>query len=119
MLAYLRARHAQLPRAPSAIARDELILSAWVFWDELRRERELLKRVLREGKSLAEIGAFLGLRTRQGVRHYLDRLDALLAEHHRTATPATTRSVATGDGATDPLKRLHRRYGGSHHRFTA
>ena len=104
VLAYLRARHAQLPRSlTSAIARDQLILSAWIYWDERRRERELLRRVLREGKPLAEVGAFLGIRTRQGVRDYLDRLDALLAEHQRSVT--TSRSPATGDGATDPLAR--------------
>lgn len=108
MLAYLRARHAQLPRAlTSAIARDQLILSGWVYWDERRRERELLRRTLRDGKPLAEVGAFLGIRTRQGVRDYLDRLDALLAEHHRAVT--STHSPATGDGATDALQRYGRR----------
>lgn len=104
VLAYLRSRHAQLPvKLSRTIARDQLILSAWIYWDERRRERELLKRTLRQGKSLAEVGAFLGIRTRQGVRDYLDRLDALLAEHHRSVT--TTRTPATGDGATDPLQR--------------
>ena len=108
VLAYLRVRHAGLPRAlTSLLARDQLILSAWVYWDERRRERELLRRVLREGKPLAEVGAFLGIRTRQGVRDYLDRLDALLAEHHRHAT-ADAAAPATGDGSTDALSR----YGG-------
>ena len=104
VLSYVRSRHAALPRAlTSAIAGDQLVLSAWVYWDERRRERDLLKRVLREGKSLAEVGAFLGIRTRQGMRDYLDRLDALLAEHERST--ATVISPATGDGATDPLRR--------------
>ena len=104
VLAYLRWRHAQLPvKLTRTIARDQLILSAWIYWDERRRERELLHRTLRDGKPLAEVGAFLGIRTRQGVRDYLDRLDALLAEHHRSVT--TTRTPAIGDGATDPLQR--------------
>lgn len=109
VLAYLRNRHQQLPRALTmGTARDQLILSAWVYWDERRRERELLKRVLRGGSSLGEAGAFLGIRTRQGMRDYLDRLDALLAEHHRCV--ATDRhTAATGDGATDALQRHGRR----------
>ena len=104
VLSYVRARHSQLPRAlTSLIARDQLILSAWVFWDERRRERELLKRLRREGLSLGEVGAFVGIHTRQGMRDYLDRLDALLAEYHRAV--AASPSPATGDGATDPLRR--------------
>ena len=104
VLSYVRSRHAQLPRAlTSAIGRDELILSAWVYWDERRRERELLHRTLREGKALAEVGAFLGIRTRQGMRDYLDRLDALLAEYHRAT--GSSRGPATGDGTTDALRR--------------
>ncbi len=104
VLAYLRRRRAG-PPLPAQLATDdawdELVLSAWVWWDERRRERELLHSALRRGLSLADIGRYLGVTTRQGSRDYLDRLDALLADHHRHAT--TPRGPATGDGATDPL----------------
>jgi hypothetical protein len=82
VLDYLRRHHIRLPRVVAAEdATDELVLAAWVWWDERRRERELLRRARHYGHSLGEIGAFLGLATRQATYEYLDRLEALLAAH--------------------------------------
>lgn len=104
VLAYLRRRQAQLPYALAARdVWDELVLSAWVEWDERRREAELLHRALRLGLSLREVGQYLGIGSRQGMRDYLDRLDAVLADHAQSCTVA--RGPATGDGSTDPLTR--------------
>ena len=81
VLAYLQRRHLQLPRAVAGRdVWDELVLSAWVYWDERRREVELLHRAGRYGLSLSELGRFVGIGTRQGMRDYLDRLDALTHE---------------------------------------
>lgn len=104
VLAYLRRRQAQLPYALAARdVWDELVLSAWVEWDERRREAELLHRALRLGLSLREVGQYLGIGSRQGMRDYLDRLDAVLADHAQSRT--APRGPATGDGSTDPLNR--------------
>jgi hypothetical protein len=82
VLAYLHKQHARLPRAVStADAVDALVLAGWIWWDERRRERELLRRARSYGHSLRELGAFLGLETRQATYEYLDRLDALIAAH--------------------------------------
>ena len=82
VLDYLRRHHARMPKAVAGDdALDELVLAAWVWWDERRRERELLRRARSYEHSLAEIGAFLGLATRQATYEYLDRLDALLQAH--------------------------------------
>jgi hypothetical protein len=82
VLDYLRRHHARMPKVVAGEdALDELVLAAWVWWDERRRERELLRRARSYEHSLAEIGAFLGLATRQATYEYLDRLDALLEAH--------------------------------------
>ena len=57
------------------------MLAAWIHWDERRRERELLRRARGYGHSLGELGAFLGLASRQATYEYLDRLEALLEAH--------------------------------------
>jgi hypothetical protein len=106
VLAYLRRRHRQLPKLAAGDVWDELVLSAWVYWDQRRRERELLNRGLHLGLSLSEVGRYLGIGTRQGTRDYLDRLDALLGEY--TTQSALPRRAATGDGTTDPLARYGR-----------
>jgi hypothetical protein len=103
VLDYLRARRGQLPSlVTDEDAYDELVLSAWVFWDERRHERELLHHALRRGLSLSQVGRYLGITSRQGMRDYLDRLDALLDDY--TSIRKTLRSPARGDGATDPLE---------------
>ncbi len=72
VLAYLRRRHLQLPRkVAQRDVWDELVLSAWVYWDERRPELELLRRAGRYGLSLTELGRYLGIGTRQGMRDYL------------------------------------------------
>jgi hypothetical protein len=82
VLSYLRRHHTRMPRVVAGEdALDELVLAAWVWWDERRRERELLRRARYYGHSLAEVGAFLGLTTRQATYEYLDRLEALLVAH--------------------------------------
>lgn len=107
VLAYLRKRHAGLPRGLAAAnVWDELVLSAWVYWDRKSRERELLRRARHYGFSLAQLGAFLGIGTRQGMRDYLDRAEALLDE--RAHIIETSRAAATGDGKTDVLARFGR-----------
>jgi hypothetical protein len=105
VLEYLRRRHARIPVALAGHdVWDELVLGAWVYWDERRRERERLHRARRAGLSWSELGRYVGIGTRQGMRDYLDRLDAAVDEYlqiqHAPRTPAT------GDGATDPLARL-------------
>jgi hypothetical protein len=93
VLTYLRRHHSHVPHTVAAQdVWDELVLSAWVHWDELRRERELLHRARRYGLSLAELGRFLGIGSRQGARDYLDRLDALLAESHGQRSALTEHS---------------------------
>ena len=57
------------------------MLGAGIDWDERRRERELLRRARSYGHSLGELGAFLGLNTRQATYDYLDRLQALVEAH--------------------------------------
>lgn len=67
---------------PDVAARDcndAMILHAWCWWDERRRERALLRRGLALAVTATELGSALGIRSRQGVRDRLDRLDALLA----------------------------------------
>jgi len=99
VLAYLRRRHLQLPRkVAQRDVWDELVLSAWVYWDERRRELELLRRAGRYGLSLTELGRYLGIGTRQGMRDYLDRLEALISESPPHATPPH----ATPPPADDP-----------------
>lgn len=84
VLAYLRRRAPTVSRAIEADdIWDELTLSAALRWEELERERALLRRARSVGLSLAEVGAYLGIRTRQGTQDYLDRLDALV----RVGTP--------------------------------
>uniref|UniRef100_UPI0004912989 hypothetical protein n=1 Tax=Pseudonocardia acaciae TaxID=551276 RepID=UPI0004912989 len=107
-LDYLRRRSQPGPtQLPAGLAAadvwDELILSAWCWWDHKARERELLARAQRYGLSLSDLGAFLGIRSRQGMRDYLDRGAALLDERARHA--ATPARAATGDGATSALTR--------------
>jgi hypothetical protein len=109
VLEYLRRRnqpgHIPLPAALAADdIWDELVLAAWVHWDERRAERERLHRARRYGLSYADIGRYLGIGTRQGARDYLDRLDAAVDEY--TRINHTRHGPATGDGATDPLARL-------------
>ncbi len=58
---------------------DGLTLQSWLWWEDRRRERALLRRGLRAGLYLREMGTPLGITTHQGVRDRLDRLDALLA----------------------------------------
>lgn len=60
-------------------ALDGLILLNWLWWEDRRRERSLLRRGLAAGLTHRELGEPLGITTTQGVRDRLDRLDALLA----------------------------------------
>ncbi|MEU4377705.1 hypothetical protein [Pseudonocardia alni] len=75
-----------LNRGPAGVPRwvqaadhhDAVVLSSWCWWEERRRERRLLRQGSTLGLSATELGAPLGIRSRQGVRDRLDRLDALL-----------------------------------------
>jgi hypothetical protein len=110
VLDYLRRHHGRMPGVVAGEdALDELVLAAWVWWDERRRERELLRRARSYGHSLAELGAFLGLATRQATYEYLDRLEALLAAHdadqarqQRVALERVTAQVAIDHHPRDP-----------------
>jgi hypothetical protein len=100
VLAYLRRRHLRLPYAVAAAdVWDELVLNAWLYWEERRRERDLLRRARRYGLSLRELGAFLGIGTAQGMTDYLDRLDALLVEHARHTRRPTSAEVSPPQAA--------------------
>ena len=75
-----------LNRGPAGVPRwiqaadhhDAVVLATWCWWEERRRERRLLRQGVALGLSATELGAPLGIRSRQGVRDRLDRLDALL-----------------------------------------
>lgn len=105
VLRYLARNHSRLPRQLVADdVWDELILEAWCEWDWRTRRAERHHRARRYGLSLADLGRYLGITTRQGAQDYLDRNDALLAEYRRiNGEPAMP---ATGDGHTDPLSRF-------------
>lgn len=66
------------PQVVEADLRDALVLWVWCWWQERQRERQLLEAAHAAGLSLAELGAELGIGTRGGLRHRLDRLHALL-----------------------------------------
>lgn len=79
VLAYLQRRSPALPRAlRTDDAWDELILSAALHWEELARQRGLLRRARGLGVSLSELAAHFGISTRQGMQARLDRLEALV-----------------------------------------
>jgi hypothetical protein len=75
-----------LDRGPAGVPRwiaaadhlDAVVLSTWCWWEDRRTERRLLRQAVMLGTSLSELGAPLGIRTRQGLRDRLDRLEALL-----------------------------------------
>lgn len=102
VLRYLARNHSRLPRQLVADdVWDELILEAWCEWDWRARRSERHHRALRCGLSLADLGRYLGIESRQGMQDHLDRNDALVAEYRRiNGEPVLP---ATGDGSTDPL----------------
>lgn len=57
---------------------DELVLHAALRWEDIDRERALLRRARHLGLSLSELAAHHGIRSRQGMQDHLDRLDALV-----------------------------------------
>jgi hypothetical protein len=57
---------------------DALVLWTWCWWEDRRTERRLLRQGLAAGLSLSDLGAPLGITSRQGVRDRLDRLSGLL-----------------------------------------
>jgi hypothetical protein len=61
----------------SADAVDRITLTVWLWWDDRRRERDALRDALHLLHA-SQVGAALGMTTRQGARDRLDRLDALL-----------------------------------------
>ena len=83
----LSAHRARLARFPRELVQDdvwdELVLTAWVHWDDRRREAAVLHHAIRRGLSLREVGRFVGVHTAQGMRDYLDSLDARLHEYRR------------------------------------
>lgn len=110
VLAYLHRRHPHCPReVSSADALDALVLAASIHWEERRRERDLLRRARSYGHSLGELGAFLGLATRQATYEYLDRLEALVDAHatdqprqERVARERTQAQLAADGQDRDP-----------------
>lgn len=86
---------------------DGLVLHVWTWWEDRRRERALLRAGLREGMFLSQLGAPLGISSRQGVRDALDRLDALL-EYDRPDEKISRdarRSVQINDGRQEWIAR--------------
>lgn len=79
VLDYLQRNPARLPRwAAAADTQDALVLVTWLWWEDRRRERNLLRRGRHLGLSLSDLGAPLGVTSRRGLADRLDRLDALL-----------------------------------------
>jgi hypothetical protein len=69
-----------LPRwVAAADTLDALVLTTWLWWEDRRRERALLRRGMSLGLTHTELGRPLGITTRQGLRDRVDRLEALLA----------------------------------------
>lgn len=56
---------------------DALILLTWLWWEDRRRELQLLKAGRARGLPLAQLGAQIGV-GKQGVLDRIDRLEALL-----------------------------------------
>jgi hypothetical protein len=80
VLEYLTRYSIGLPRwVAAADTLDALVLTTWLWWEDRRRERALLRRGMSLGLTHTELGRPLGITTRQGLRDRLDRLDALLA----------------------------------------
>jgi len=61
----------------SADAVDRITLAVWLWWDDKRRERDVVRDAL-QLLHASQVGAALGMTTRQGPRDRLDRLEALL-----------------------------------------
>ena len=82
---------------------DALVLTTWLWWEDRRRERALLRRGLYVGLTHRELGTPLGITTRQGLRDRLDRLDALLAHDH--PDEKLTRTARRDAALDDPRRR--------------
>ncbi|MBN9739187.1 hypothetical protein PP1_029785 [Pseudonocardia sp. P1] len=92
---------AGVPTAVSAADHhDAVVLNTWCWWEERRRERRLLRQGLQLGLSAGELGAPLGIRSRQGLRDRLDRLDALLV--HDRPDEQLTRDARRARRTRDP-----------------
>lgn len=61
----------------SADAVDRITLTVWLWWDDRRRHRDAIRDALRLLHA-SQVGAALGMTTRQGARDRHDRLKALL-----------------------------------------
>ncbi|SPX94891.1 Uncharacterised protein [Mycobacterium xenopi] len=61
-----------------ADVRDALTLNNWCWWEDRRRELYFLTAGRDRGLFLSELGAQVGVKTRQGVIDRIDRLEALL-----------------------------------------
>lgn len=98
VLGYLRRHRGRFPRqVVQDDVWDELVLAAWVYWDERRREHELFSHALARGLSLREVGAYVGLHSGQGLRDHLDSIEARLVEHRRLTRSPVGDRVDRGD----------------------
>lgn len=80
MLEYLTRHSGRVPQITVAEdTLDALVLHTWLWWQDRRRERALLRRGKYAGLYLREMGHPLGITSHQGVQDRLDRLDALIA----------------------------------------
>lgn len=61
----------------SADAVDRITLTVWLWWDDRRRHRDVLRDALHLLPA-SQVGTALGMTTRQGARDRVDRLVALL-----------------------------------------
>ncbi|MFD7161321.1 hypothetical protein ACFV9C_42515 [Kribbella sp. NPDC059898] len=63
-------------------AKDAIVLTNWMWWEDRRRELHFLKAAVEAGMFLNEIGGLIGV-GKQGVKDRIDRLTALLGEEGR------------------------------------
>jgi hypothetical protein len=78
---------------------DGLILNNWLWWEDRRRELQLLRAGVERGLYLAQLGAQIGV-GKQGVRDRIDRLEALL-RYDRPDEKIMRRERRTARGAIE------------------
>lgn len=82
---------------------DGLVLNVWLWWEDRRREAALLRAGVRLGLFATQLGAPLGITSRQGVPDRLARLEALLKYDRPDET--LTREARRVDGEQDQRHR--------------
>lgn len=100
VLDFLLRRSSGVPRwVAQADVADALVLSTWLWWQDRRRELQLLRRGRHLGLTLTQLGSPLGIGD-QGVTDRIDRLAALLA--YDRPDEQLTRAVRRAARVADP-----------------